>query len=356
MKKLKFKKPKSDEPTKKSSSARITNDTIAEHREKILAGGRKFKYPVQYSRHKILINTLIIFVVVALLFFGFGWWMLYKQQVTDDFFYNATKVAPVPVASVDGTQVRYSDYLRRLRSSMTYLQRSNEISANKSEADRQIEFLKRQELDEVEKDAYANSLAAANGVEVTDEQVNDFITRERESAKSSLSESAFEKAVLQDFYGWTLDDYRKIVKDRLTRRQVAFVIDQPAEQKAKQIKQWLDGGSDFAEIAKQHSDDDTTKMTGGKAGSIKTNTLDSNGLIAAAKKLEPGQVSPIIQGVDGYYIIKLNSKTDSAVNYSLIKVDLNEFDRQFEQLRSDGKVKEFIKIDASAGQTQTQGK
>ena len=32
------------------SSSRITADTVAEHREKILAGGRKFKYPIQYTQ------------------------------------------------------------------------------------------------------------------------------------------------------------------------------------------------------------------------------------------------------------------------------------------------------------------
>ena len=30
--------------------SRITNDTVAKHREQILAGGRRFKYPVQYIK------------------------------------------------------------------------------------------------------------------------------------------------------------------------------------------------------------------------------------------------------------------------------------------------------------------
>ena len=31
---------------KRSLPSRITNDTVAEHREKVLAGGRKHKYPI----------------------------------------------------------------------------------------------------------------------------------------------------------------------------------------------------------------------------------------------------------------------------------------------------------------------
>ena len=39
---------------------RITNDTVAEHREKVLAGGRKLKYPLQYTRRKLVRNTILI--------------------------------------------------------------------------------------------------------------------------------------------------------------------------------------------------------------------------------------------------------------------------------------------------------
>ena len=39
---------------------RITNDTIDVHREHVLSGGRKFKYPMQYAKHKLVYNALII--------------------------------------------------------------------------------------------------------------------------------------------------------------------------------------------------------------------------------------------------------------------------------------------------------
>lgn len=343
-----MKKPRLKMSAKKAAPAapkRITNDTVAEHREKVLAGGRKFKYPVQYSRHKILINTVIITAAALLIFLGWGWWMLYKQQTTNDFFYSATKVAPVPVASVDGVPVKYSDYLRRLRSSLTYLQRNNEMSTNPDEARQQVAFLQRQEMNEAQRVTWARSLAKANDVTVTDQEVEDFITKERESAKTSLSESAFEKAVLRDFYGWTIDDYRQIVRDRLILQRVSFAIDKPAKAKIEQIEKSLKVGADFAKTAAEHSDDMATKGNGGSAGPVSTSSLDNNGLIAAAKNLQPGQISGIIKGVDGYYIIKLNKKTDTTVDYSVIKVALTEFDRQFEQLRKDGKINEYIKID-----------
>ena len=42
---------------------RITNETVAEHRERVIAGGRKFKYPIQYARHPLVFNATIIATV-----------------------------------------------------------------------------------------------------------------------------------------------------------------------------------------------------------------------------------------------------------------------------------------------------
>lgn len=79
---------------------RITNETVAEHREQILAGGRKFKYPHQYVRHKLVINALIIVSVTLIILGVIGWWQLYIAQNTSDFMYRMTRVVPVPVGSL----------------------------------------------------------------------------------------------------------------------------------------------------------------------------------------------------------------------------------------------------------------
>ena len=84
--------------TPPETGGRITNETVAEHRERVLAGGRKFKYPLQYTKHRVLIVTIIIVVVTTLSFVGFCGWQLYSAQSTDKFIYSITQFAPVPVA------------------------------------------------------------------------------------------------------------------------------------------------------------------------------------------------------------------------------------------------------------------
>src|SRR6476620_136684 len=127
--------------------SRITNETVAEHREQILAGGRKFKYPHQYERHKLVFNVIIIAIVTVVLLAVIIWWQLYPAQNTSTFFYRVTRILPVPVASIDGTQVRYSDYLMSFSGSQHYLEQSERLNLNSDDGKRQIEYIKRQSLD-----------------------------------------------------------------------------------------------------------------------------------------------------------------------------------------------------------------
>ena len=83
MKKLLTKLNRKKQP--EEPKGRITTDTLAEHREKVLAGGRKFKYPMQYARHKLVINAIIIGVAAVILLVVLGWYLLYPAQNTSEF-------------------------------------------------------------------------------------------------------------------------------------------------------------------------------------------------------------------------------------------------------------------------------
>src|SRR5690606_28468437 len=83
---------------------------------------------------------------------------------------------------------------------------------------------------------------------------------------------------------------------------------------------------------------------------------NDGGLTEAARKLDRGQVSSVIRSStgDGYYFVKLLEKTDTQLNYEFIQILLTEFDRRLKELRDEGKIHEYIKVDsitdASAGE------
>lgn len=322
--------------------SRITNETVAEHREKILAGGRRFKYPVQVAKHRLAIISIAIGVLTVLLLVILAWQQLYVSQNTSKLLYRVTEIVPVSVASVDGADVRYSNYLMKYRSSIYYLQQQNSINLNSADGKRQSDFIKRRELDSAERDAYALKLASQQHLNVSNKEVDDFINRDITSKNISLD--AYEKTVLNSFYDWSLGDYRSVVKTELLKRKVSFAIDTAAAQKANSILHQIQSGGDFAAIARASSDDEATKANGGDAGTVNIDNEDPDGVIAAAQALQPGQVSPLIKGTDGYYIVKLTTKNATSVNYSVIKIKLSAFDDRFTKLQQDGKIKEYIKV------------
>jgi hypothetical protein len=141
---------------KKSSEAaplsgnRITNETVAEHRERILAGGRKFKYPRQYAKHQLIRNTILIAIGALIILSALVWQQLYLAENTSKFFYRLTQLVPLPVAKVEGKYVRYSDYLRDLRGELHYLTSEENVVFNTDDGRRQLEYRKRSSLDRVE--------------------------------------------------------------------------------------------------------------------------------------------------------------------------------------------------------------
>ncbi|HMR73284.1 MAG TPA: peptidylprolyl isomerase [Candidatus Saccharibacteria bacterium] len=338
---LKRSKKNSDEQTE-LSSGRITNETVAEHREQILAGGRKFKYPLQYQKHRLVLNSIIIGVATLLLLGALGWYQLYVAQNSNKLLYRATQIIPVTVASVDGEAVRYSDYLVRYRSSVFYLQQQNQLNLNSDDGKRQSEYMKREELTKAERSAYASKLARELKLSVSDEEVTAFIKKDVDARSVSLN--AYEKTVLKSFYDWSLDEYRSIVKSELLKRKVSLAVDTAARKEAEQLLAQVKAGADIADVAQNSSDDEVTKAGGGDSGRLPLKNQDPNGLIAAASRLNVGELSEVLEGVDGFYFIKLTHKDDSTVQYSLVKIGLTAFDNRFAALQKDGKIQEYITI------------
>lgn len=349
-----LKRKRSKAADAETSSSRITNETVAEHREQVLAGGRRFKYPLQYQKHKLVVNSIIIGVAAITLLTILGWQQLYVAQNSSKLMYRITQILPVSAATIDGESVRYSDYLMRYRSSLYYAQKQDSINLGSHDGQCQAAYYQRQELTNAERGAYVTKLARELRVTVQDDEVSSFIKQDIDARAVSLN--AYEKTVLNNYYDWSLDEYRSIVKTELLKRKVSFTIDTTAKDKATSLLEGLKGGADFAKTATTSSDDDVTKVNGGDSGVMPVSSLDSNGLVAAAQTLQPNQTSELIKGIDGYYIIQLISKDAENVHYRMIKVALTEFDKRFAALTNDKKIKEYIRVDRADCQQATASK
>ena len=69
-----------DKKQPKELPKRITNDTVAQHREKVLAAGRKHKYPIQYTKRRLVWITMLVSVVILIVFIALGWAQLLRLE------------------------------------------------------------------------------------------------------------------------------------------------------------------------------------------------------------------------------------------------------------------------------------
>ena len=80
-----------------------------------------------------------------------------------------------------------------------------------------------------------------------------------------------------------------------------------ARKKLEDIRQRILAGADFAQMAKQYSEDTATAASGGDMGVLQRDKVIPP-IVKAADSLEPGQVSEILPTPSGLEIIKVESK------------------------------------------------
>jgi hypothetical protein len=344
MKKLLRKVLKKNTSPPPDTGGRITNETVAEHRERVLAGGRKFKYPLQYTKHRVLIISIIIVFLTTISFLGFGAWQLYGAQSTDKFIYSLTQFVPIPVASVDGKWVRYSDYLMELRSAIHYLSTKEAVNFDSDDGKHQLDYQKRLALNKAIENTYVAKLANENNISVSGKEVDDFVKQQISSNRLGVNETVY-RQVIRDYYDWSFDEYKNSIHNQLLRKKVMAKLDTENRKRAEDILAALGGGQDFATVAKAQSEDVISKAQGGDMGVVNKNTDDPNGIIKFAATLQVGQVSPIIEGVDGFYIVKLVARPDADnIQFSKIYVAYKIIDQKLEALHKAGKLAEYITV------------
>ncbi|RHW41949.1 hypothetical protein D1B31_04695 [Neobacillus notoginsengisoli] len=111
---------------------------------------------------------------------------------------------------------------------------------------------------------------------------------------------------IQDYYEQNKDLYTKV-------RTSHILVDQ--ESTAKEIKNELKKGTDFAELAKKQSTDKVSAAEGGDLGYLsgRSQELDPT-FLAAAMKLKKGEVSEPVKTVFGYHIIKVTDREETPLN------------------------------------------
>lgn len=325
---------------KKEETKKTELEKVEERREEVLAAGRKFKYPLQWTKHRVVVNTILIAVAMLAILIVFGWLALYRFQMTDEILYRVTRIVPVSVAAVDEEKVSFADYLMFYRSSILSIERqSGQADSEDSAKELQLQY-KRAALTEAEEYTYAIKLGKELNIEVTNEDVANEFERHRKVGGIDRSEEGFLK-ILEDNFGMSKSEYERMLRLTLTKAKVEAEIDEAANKVATQVEEILaSNGGDFEEVADELGDKVKYEETGGL---VDSRNVDG-GRASEAMQLSEGEMSGkfISMNGDGYYFVKLIAKTNAEVNFVSIKVPFTEFEKRFTTLQEEQKIQEYI--------------
>lgn len=327
------------------SLPRITNETVAEHREEMLKDARKLIYPLRHSRSRVVKNSVILSIAGILLLAGFIALSLYKFQASSTFFYGVTRVLPLPAAKAGSDWVSYESYLFELRHLKHYYETQQEVDFKSDSGKAQLTEFKKQAMDQAVNDAYTKQLAQENGVSVSRTEVDNAVSMLREQNRLGNSEEEFED-VLKEFWGWKVDDFRRELNQQLLAQKVVAKLDTATSDRIRTAEARIQQGTDFGTVAAEASDDVGTKGSGGEYPFI----IDRSSRDVAPKivdelfKLQPGQTSGVIDTGYTLEIVKVISNDNGKIRAAHISSTFKPITDFIAPLKKQSPPKHFIKI------------
>jgi len=169
---------------------------------------------------------------------------------------------------------------------------------------------------------------------------------------------------LQKYYEANKEKFRK---DReINTRHILL----KSEDEAKQVRDKLQAGEDFSDLAKKYSIDPNAKVTGGEVGFHPKGTLLPEYEAAAFKLAKVGQTSGIVKTQFGYHIIRLEGiKPPQYVPFAEVKDFIKQqlvqekqkdvLDKYIEELKKSAKItinEELLKDQTPAAAPQPESK
>lgn len=340
MKKLKFKKrPKKE----KKLDRRITNDNLSEHREEVISSARKYKYPLRQSKHRLVVISLTIFFLAVVSFFTYSVLALYKFKSESTFIYQITKIIPFPLARIGSDFVSYESYLFEINWYKHYYETQQNVDFDGESGKLQLEDYRKRASQKVINDGYVKKLAEERDLSVSSEEVDQEVEIYKSQNRLGANDDQL-KTVLSDYYGWSIDDFRSTLKLKLLTQKVVADLDTETKQKADNAIAQLNEDKDFAELAKEVSEDPATSNNGGEfPGLIDRDNIDiSPGTVDALFGLEPGEVSGIINVGYGLEIVKSLEEKDGKVRAAHIIFNFKNIDEYLGEIKDRIETRTYI--------------
>lgn len=326
----------------------ITTETIGEHREQVLSGARKYIYPLQHSKYRIVVITSTIIVFTVLAFLVYCTVALYRLYEYNTFLYRVTQVVPFPIARTGGNFVDYENYLFELRHYVHYYENHQQ---NLFGGQAQVNQFRKQALQDVINNAYVKILAERNKVKVSDKEVDAQIAAVRNQNRLGSNDKVFAD-VLRDYWGWSITDFKRSLKEQMLATKLSAKLDSATSTKADTVLAQLLGGADFGQWAKDASNAVDAAAGGDYGfGITRSNPNVSPEVINQLFNLKPSQISGVILASrtdvsrpSTLEIVKVSANDGTTVTAQHISFNLKDVSVYINELKAKQPVKTYVKF------------
>jgi foldase protein PrsA len=320
-----------DSVTKKNKETKKNKDS----KESRLS---KFNYKNPWVLGGGVLGVFVAFLIVmAIGIYGYKW--------EDKFTKSVASVVPYPAAVVNGSWVTYDKYLDQLLILKKYQNEFKKVDFKTEEGKKILGQVEKDAMDRLVEDKIIASQAKKMKVSVDPKEVNEQYDA---LIKSNGGPESFAN-ILKQYYGLTPEQYKKqVYETRLFKQKVSekFAADeslnQDSKNKAEEVLAKAKAGDDFAELAKQYSQD-STASNGGDLGYFSKGKMVPE-FEAAAFALKAGEVSDLVKTVYGYHIIKVTDVKGDEIKASHILIKTKDFNLWLEEAKQSAKIKYYINI------------
>jgi foldase protein PrsA len=288
-------------------------------------------------------NPATIFIDIALailslyIIFGVvGYVLVYPQKSEHRFTETLSVLYPLPAAKVNNSLVWGHKFLERLRFLNTFNQQAPKDGAAKPPTDAE---LRQRVLEGLIEDQIIFLEAKKRGIRVTEDEL------QRALEAQGKSEDIVKK--INELYGMSLGNFKEIIAEQilkekvkntvLTRVRVRHIL-VSSNQAATAAKNALGAGRDFADVAKEFSQDAKTKDAGGDLGYWRKGELAvqvSPAFEESAFGMQVNQVSDAVPSPFGFHIVQITERSGD---------NLQTYEEWYKQLLPTYQVKRYITI------------
>lgn len=264
-------------------------------------------WPKWQSISKMVMFAIIAVYLIGAVIFGIR---LYKQNRFEKPDLFASFIYPFPVAN-SGRGLVFDHQLQLWVSSSKTFATQNSMDAPADLGKTIVKELNDYNMVSQESDRL--------GVKISNKEINEKFDLTIEGIGTKEQAGTF----LKQMYGLSMNQFKRLITpmilvekfkgEKFTQAKVRHILIAD-ENKAKEIDQKAKNGDNFADLAKQNSEDQSSKDNGGLIADGQFLSRDS-GLVPefsdAMMKLKVGEISDPIKSQYGYHIIKVEERKGS---------------------------------------------